>query len=313
MKSICVVPFTAQGDDGAAADLARWLTRQTAAGLSMLQAQLLLDEVSLDDLSAAARQLGMDAAIGASVSVAAGRAEIAAALGGEISAAFSESVPLGNALELPAMLARSILEALGEDASAAQGTYGAAPAEFVPRFCSAAVHLEDGDAAPMLELAQQFGESDAPVRALVEAAQAAAGGERMPALFSALELLVQARPHAPEALFAVAEYRALHLDAAGAREMYLRAREKTRDAALAARCSRRLADLAELAGRTDEAIAHLRAAVKLADDAQCYARLGELLLPRHSAEGVQALLRATVLAPDDASLRAAVSRALMSR
>ena len=73
-------------------------------------------------------------------------------------------------------------------------------------------------------------------------------------------------------------------------------------------CSR-LAGLAEAAKRTDEAILHLRAAVKLQDDPDFFARLGSLLLAKDAAEGLQMLTRATVLAPEDPALHLKVARA----
>ena len=68
--------------------------------------------------------------------------------------------------------------------------------------------------------------------------------------------------------------------------------------------------MAESAARTDEAIQHLRTAIRLADDARAHARLGKLLLAKDPAEGILALTRATVLAPGDAALHLALARAL---
>ena len=121
----------------------------------------------------------------------------------------------------------------------------------------------------------------------------------MPAFLSALERLAEARPEDAEVFLQLGEYRALHFADAGAREAFLKARDLAEDAAVGAQACLRLADMAERAGRSEEAVAHLRAAVKLADDPQAYARLGALLLAGDPAEGVQALTRATVLAPDD--------------
>src|SRR5206468_2222447 len=69
-----------------------------------------------------------------------------------------------------------------------------------------------------------------------------------------------------------------------------------------------LAHLASAAGRTAEAAAHLRAAVKLVDDAALYARLATVL--RDPNEIADALTRATVLAPDDPKLLLALAHAL---
>src|SRR5207237_10569628 len=101
-------------------------------------------------------------------------------------------------------------------------------------------------------------------------------------------------------------------DEAGAREAYLRTRESAEDPALAAQAGAGLAALAEAADppRTDEAVLHLRAAVKLLDDARLYARLGALLLEKDPTEGLQMLTRATVLAPQDAALQLALARAI---
>ncbi len=111
-------------------------------------------------------------------------------------------------------------------------------------------------------------------------------------------------------LLALGDYRAAHFDEPGAREVYLAARETAEDSGLAAQASSRLAALAETAGRTDEAILHLRVAAKQADEAGVYARLGALLLKRDPAEALQMLMRATVLAPDDARLQLELSRAI---
>jgi tetratricopeptide (TPR) repeat protein len=132
----------------------------------------------------------------------------------------------------------------------------------------------------------------------------------MPAFFSALERFVEARPDDAESLLLLGDFRAAHLDGPGARELYLTARESAGDPAFSAQACGRLAALAETAGRTDEAILHLRAAVKLQDEAGFYARLGSLLLEKDAAEGLQMLTRATVLAPKDPVLHLKISRAI---
>src|SRR5438132_976344 len=175
------------------------------------------------------------------------------------------------------------------------------------RLCRAA-RREDVD--DLLALTGEFPALAAASRALLHAAQRAIGGERMPALFAALECLAQARPDDPDVLIALGDYRALHLDEAGARELYLRARDAAEDPRLASLACLRLASIAESADRSDEAIQHLRAAIRLADDGRAHARLGTLLLAKGSAGAILALTRATVLAPDDAALHLALARAL---
>ena len=153
---------------------------------------------------------------------------------------------------------------------------------------------------------------DAPRRTLLQAARASIGGDRMPAFFSTIERLAEARPDDAEVLLALGDYRALHFDEPGAREAFLKARESAEDSAVSAQASAGLAALAEAADppRADEAVLHLRAAAKLLDDAQLYARLGALLLEKDPAEGLQMLTRATVLAPQDAALQLALARAI---
>src|SRR5207302_1048635 len=159
----------------------------------------------------------------------------------------------------------------------------------------------------LLALTGEFPALAAASRALLHAAQRAIGGERMPALFAALECLAQARPDDPDVLIALGDYRALHLDEASARELYLRARDAAEDPRLASLACLRLASIAESADRSDEAIQHLRAAIRLADDARAHARLGTLLLAKDPAGAILALTRATVLAPDDAALHLALA------
>src|SRR5207248_590994 len=88
----------------------------------------------------------------------------------------------------------------------------------------------------------------------VDALLVDAGGDRMPACLAALEQLAEARPEDAEVLLALGEYRALHFDAAGAREVLLRARDVAEDPAVSAKACLRLAALAEEAGRVEEAI-----------------------------------------------------------
>jgi tetratricopeptide (TPR) repeat protein len=114
-----------------------------------------------------------------------------------------------------------------------------------------------------------------------------------------------------DALLALGDYRALHFDEEGARRMYLAARDEAPDAERSAEALGRLAGLAESAGRGEEAVLHLREAVKLADAAELHARLGALLLAKDPSEGLRALTRATVLAPDDPALHLQLLKALL--
>jgi tetratricopeptide (TPR) repeat protein len=282
--------------------------------------RLLVDAVEVEPaaLGAAAAQLGAEAALGATVRLSGDRVQIEVLLAGaqgEERAAWSESLPLGAATRLGSMLARAVLLALGDDALAPPDRVEPeAPADAVLRMCRAAAQLEgsevDAGIAGLLALIAEQPALGAPRRTLIAAARDAAGGDRMPAFLSALERLVVLRPDDAEALFELAGYRALHFDEAGARELLLHARDVAEDPMLGAQACIRLAALAEQGGRAEEAIAHLRAAVRLDDDAAAYARLGALLLPRDPAEGVQALTRAAVLAPRDPEILLQLARAL---
>jgi tetratricopeptide (TPR) repeat protein len=229
-----------------------------------------------------------------------------------VRARWSESVKLGAAAQLPRRLARAALLALGENAPA-ESIEPETSGETVLRLARAARRIDHGDVDEgtdeLIALAEEEPLFDAPRRTLLNSARQAIGGDRMPSFFAALERLVQARPDDAEALLVLADYRALHFDEAGARELYVRARDTAQDPADAARACAGLAALAEAAKRTEEAVLHLRAAIKLHDDARLYARLGALLLDKNATEGLQMLTRATVLAPDDASLHLALARA----
>jgi predicted Zn-dependent protease len=231
--------------------------------------------------------------------------------GSELRGEWSESLDLGAATQLPRMLARATLLALGEDSSApAQSVEPALPAEAVLRLARATRRIVRGEVDDGVEDLLALIEATPARRALLQSARAAIGGDRMPVFFSALERLAEARPDDAEALLALADYRALHLDEKGARDLYLRARDTAEDRVLSSQASAGLAVLAQDAGRNDEAILHLRAAVRLQDDPRLYARLGALLLGRDATEGLQMLTRATVLAPDDAGLQLALARAI---
>jgi tetratricopeptide (TPR) repeat protein len=145
---------------------------------------------------------------------------------------------------------------------------------------------------------------------LLGAARVAVGSDRMPIFLAALERLAELRPDDSDALLALGDYRALHFDEAGARALFLSARDLAADAATGAQALSRLASLALAAEHPDEAIAHLRAAIKLVDDPALYAQLGQLLFAREPADGLRMLTRAAVLAPEDAAIRLQLARAL---
>lgn len=323
MRVLAVLPFEARGPGADAADVARWLFAETASQLllpGVLETRLVEDAVAVEAaaLGKAARQLAAQAALSATVALDGEELILSPLLAGPEGtekAAWVERVPLGAALQLPALLARAVLLALGEDASLpAQEFWPAAPPEDVLWFCSAVRQMDEGDTAEgvdgLLRLVEKAPPLDAARRALLRAAREAAGGERMPDFFSALERLLEALPGDAEALLAAADYRALHFDEPGARELCLRAREAAETPELGAQALGKLSELSAKAGREDEAIAHLRSAVRLSDDAGLYARLGSLLLRKDGAEGLRMLARATVLAPDDASLQLQLARAL---
>src|SRR5438132_13042428 len=167
---------------------------------------------------------------------------------------------------------------------------------------------EDPD--DLLSLIDELPSFDSHRRALLVAARDAVGCEGMPPFLAALERLAELRPSDVDALLALGDYRALHFDAEGARRMYLEARDQAPDAERAAEALGRLAGLAEEAGRTEEAIAHLSEAVKLVDEAELHARLGTLLLATDPEEGLRSLTKATVLAPEDAGMHLRLLRAL---
>lgn len=322
-RIVVVVPFAVKELDPDAHDLAGYLAADAAAELARaVDTRLLADAIpiAVASLGAAAAQLGADAALGARLRLEQEQVHLEVLLAdaaGAEKALWTESSPLGAAPQLGRMLARATLLALGEDSSAApQSLEPQVPAEAVLRLCRA-VRRTSGDVGEvdaavgeLLALLDELPALEAPRRAIRANARAAAGTDRMPAFLSALEQLAEARPDDAETLLELAGYRALHLDVAGARELYLRARDVAEDALTGAQASVRLAELAEQAGRIDEAVAQLRTAARLADDPQVYARLGALLLPRDPGEGLRELTRATVLAPDDPALLLQLVRAL---
>lgn len=323
MRVVAVLPFAAEQIDPEAHDVARYLAADAAGELSRaVEARLVLDAVAIapEPLGAAAAQLGAEVALGATLRLEQDRVHLDALLAdarGAPKASWSESLPLGAVPQMGRMLARAVLLALGEDSAAQpEGLEPQTSGDAVLRLCRAVRQMDEGadaGADELLSLCSELPALDAPRRALLNAARAAVGSNRMPAFLSALERLAEARPDDAEVLLELADYRALHLDADGARQHFLRARDVTEDALLGAQACSRLAALAEEGGRIDEAVAHLRAAVKLADDPAAYARLGALLLPRDAGEGIQALTRATVLAPDDPALLLRLARALRER
>ncbi len=139
----------------------------------------------------------------------------------------------------------------------------------------------------------------APARTLLlEEAEHAANGPWMPAYFAALDRLAEQRPADLEAGLALGDYRRLHFDEEGARELFLDVRDRAEaveDGPLYAMASQRLAALASEAGRAEEAIAHLRAAVRFADDPALYLKLGVLLRDSDPVESMRALQRALAL------------------
>ena len=279
MRGIAVLPFAVDGIELEAHDLAQWLAGETAWELCGpgTEARLVIDPVALspEALGDAAAQLGVEAALGATFALAAERLTLHLLLAdarGNVRAQWDELAPLGIGPHLGRRIARRVLHALGEDAAAPpESIEREAPGAVVLRLARAVRRLDVDD---LLALATEFPALSAAPRALLHAAQRAIGEEKMPALFSALERLAQARPHDAEVLLALGDYRALHLDEAGARPLYL------------------------------------RAAIRLADDARAHARLGRLLLAKDPAQGILALTRATVLAPGDAALHLVLARAL---
>jgi len=222
-----------------------------------------------------------------------------------------EVLPLAQATALPRLLARAVLLALGEDASLPAGeTLQDLPREAFLELVRARPSSGKPDCERLLDLIEKLPEFDAPLRALLDAADEARDTERMPELLAALERLRELRPADAEVLLALGGYRALHLDQEGARAAWLEAREAAQVPEHAASALGWLARLAAQAGRREEALAHLRAAARLVDDPEHHRLLGELLLPQDPAAAALALSRASVLAPRDASIRLQLSRAL---
>jgi tetratricopeptide (TPR) repeat protein len=311
---LLVVPFAAPGVDPDALDVARFSSMDAAASLDVpgVEARRLLDEVEISAaaLGSAAAALGADAALGATIELIRGEIvldAIVAGPDGSQKAAYQDVLPLGSLPQIGRMLARAALLALGEDAAAPASVVemDIAP-DLALRLAATARQIEDqGDAQDLLELAMIDPPLFSARRMLLDWCSAELG---TPGSHAALERFCEARPDDAQAILMLAESRALLLDEAGAREMYLQARENALDAETEAAALSGLATLAEDAGRNDEAIAHLRAAVKLVDDAALYSRLSHVL--KDPTEAIDALTKATVLAPDDAELHLELAAAL---
>lgn len=300
---LLVVPFATT--DLTAFDLARYCTAEAADALQMagVDVRLLADEIeiSAEALQDAAKAVQADLALGAKLSVAEDRIELEVLLGGKV---FQQSLTIGAVPQVGQLLARATLLALGEDAPQ-ESIEAELPAAAVLRLVRAATNQD------LEELLALCREGVQPARrAFLASVRKGHGGERMPALHAALEQYVEDQPDDMEGLLLLAQSRADHLDDTGARELFLRVRKSTASAALTAQALRGLAALAVAADRQDEAVVHLRNAVKLTDDAQLFAALGGLLLDKAPQEAIAALTRATILVPEDAELQLSLAHAL---
>lgn len=300
MRTIDVRPFAAGSVE--AEDVALFVLREARALLSVPQVIQVAEGAAL--VLAGSLDLEGDAL------------RVAATLtdGGRERAAWTEALPVGEGFMLGQLLARATLLELGEDAAApAEAGAAPVPAEAFLSLCRALRLLEtDPDAAceDLLAALEGAPALEQPRRALLAAARGAVSGDRMPVFFAALERLVQLRPGDVEALLALGDYRALHFEDDGARELYLTARDLAPDAATSAEVLARLAALALRKGQDGEAVAHLRAAIKLADEPLHYLQLGLLLQEKEPAEALRMHARAAVLAPGDARVRLELVRAL---
>jgi len=333
LRSIAILPFAALGSldpvlrqvaDFIALDLAGFLSRSGVVNAALILADE-QHEPEVPALAELASLLEAELALGGSVRLEPGlpidaelqtlqlHTLLADAQGNE-RGRWSDSLPLGQGPLCGRLVARAVLLGLGEDASAPPASTAApVPVSSFLALCRAQALLQadPGRAADeLLRILVADPLFEAPQRVLIAAAQAAANSEAMPAFLAALERLVELRPDDPEALLALAEYRGLHLDDEGARTLFLLAREKAVGPAQAAQATAQLAALAARGGRPDEAIAQLRSAVKLTDDASLHLRLGELLLERDPREAALSFRRATVLAPADGVAQLFLARAL---
>ena len=325
MIAIAVLPFAAPGSldpqlreiaDFVAHDLAEFLSRSGVLSAALVDADERAEPVAAA-LAEVAVLVEAQLALGGSVHLENDELNLVALLAdaeGNERGRWTEVLPLGHGPNLGQLLARAVLLALGEDASAPpEITAAPVPGKAFLQLCSASSRLaiDAGRASDdLLRLLEEQPGFAAAERVLLAGARAAAGTERMPAFLAALERLCELQPEDPQALLALGEYRSLHLDDEAARDLFLEARELAESQEQGAQALAQLASVAVRAGRFEEAIAHLRSAVRLTDDAQLYLRLGELLFERDAAEAVRALRRATVLAPRDAAAQLYLSRAL---
>lgn len=302
MRTIAVRPFSAESVD--AADVAGWLSVEAAAWLTVPGVLEVADDGDL--------------ALEGSIELAGDELRLSAALVDSTGAgrgSWTEALPAGEGPQLGQMLARATLLALGEEASAPPEIVASAvaPAAFLA-LCRAHRLLASGEVddgcAELLRVLEDAPGFDAAQRLLLGAASEAIGGDRMPAFFSALERLVELQPDGVEALLALGDYRALHFDDEGARDLFLEARDRAPDPVFGAEALARLAALAMRRGQGDEAIAHLREAIRLADDGATYLQLGLLLAEKDALESLRMLTRAAVLSPSDARVRLELARAL---
>ena len=321
MRLVAVVPVMAlEGDepslDPDAQALAAWLAAETARELNkslVLESRLVLDEVDIEPgaLGEAAAALETEACLGAALWLegdALSLSYVLAGADGEVRASWEESLSLGGATQLPVRTALAVLLELGENAPDENVLPESSP-EAVRRFVRGIARGLDG-VRELMALSREEPSFEAPRQALLNAARENLGGDHMPIFLAALEQLLEERPGDFDLLLALGDYRALHFDVPGSRQLYLEARELAPDGPSEAAVLHRLASQAEEGGRADEAILHLRAAAKEADDAWAYSRLGTLLLPKDSAEGLTMLTRAAVLAPEDPRIHLELLRGL---
>jgi tetratricopeptide (TPR) repeat protein len=303
-------PDVAAAAEYIAAELSGWLARSGVVE----PAQASEACASAAELAEAARATGASLALGGSLRIDEEQVRVSVLLvdeRGERRTSWDETLPAGQASALPQLLARGALHAIGAGASApAKPALPDVPPDAFLQLVRARPHGPDPDCDRLLRVVEEWTRFEAPRLALLSAAEAARETDRMPAFLAALERLCELRPADAGALLALGDYRALHLDLDGARAAWLSARECAAGAGQGAEALDRLARLAVHAGRREEAIAHLRAAVRLTDDVEHHRLLGELQLPHDPAEGIRSLTRATVLAPHDASLRLQLARAL---
>jgi len=300
-------------------------------GDAAVDAELLVEDgapLSSEPIAAAAAELQAELGLACALRADAQAVELTGLLAdaaGEERLRFTFGSEMGAAHALPRRLARELLLALGEDAAAPEaGDEEPVAPEAVLLLCRGARALAQSqsvqtepalrDPSPgfdeLLEALSLAPSLSAARELLLRGAAEAAQGPWMPASLAALEHLAELLPGDARALVALADYRQLHHDPAGARELLLRARDLIEGGDEEAGLLARLAALAEQAGRFDEAEQHLRAATRLADDPSLHLHLGLLLGPRDAREALRSLQRAVVLAPEHAAARLALARQL---